>query len=870
MEPLQTLSPQQSAVVNWALRGESAFVTGSAGTGKCLSPCTEVLLDDGVPKRIDKVVVGDRLLGDNGTPREVLTVTTGTDMMYRIKQKNAEDYVCNGPHILVLKYSGHRNVFYHKAVPRMRKAHWVVEHLDRSVNLQKVRVKKVRIYHPSDLPIDERPPELVKYLDGIPGDNTVEITVDEFLKLPKHVQKQLKGYRSSGWDGDDESRVPFDPWVLGLWLGDGCKSNPTITSADKEVITELQRRLQEYNMKLVLRKRFEVEVASQYYMGIDGDGVDTSQPKSKPVNPFMKFIRDHGVIRDKHIPKVFMHASRDIRRQLLAGLMDSDGWTDDNCGFIGQKDPVFAAQICTLIRSLGLHCSNIRALKKTTTPNGKQYEGWHHRLSWSGEGQELVTSYCSLARKKLQPRGQRKDAMVTGIEVESVGVGPYVGVTIDGNRRFCLSDFTVTHNSFVMDTIEREMTARGKRVFRLAPTGGAAFKETGTSGQTVESFFGVGLLSGNGVTAQKVTSYWWSVFKYKRAQSNGETGVEPLYMKVHNSVILLDEVGMLDEPMTALMDLLLQAAANNSRPFGGVTIMAFGDFCQLQRTPGRPAFRAAVWDLAFTKQCALGKIFRQQGDTSFAQSLERARFGVLNDEDIGMFQKRAIGTAPESPPGDAYHLFTHRKRRDTMNQTKIQSLPLPEHVYTTFVNESSSDGPQSARPRGPSAQSDVYEALGIDPIVKLRKDAPVVLVVNLDVTAGLFNGARGVVIGFTTSPTGDSWPLVEFEHGRRQPIQYVKFSRDKGGIAYEVNCVPLRLAFASTVHQAQGRTLPKAVVSVDSTCFAFGHAYVQMSRTKTLNDLWFTRFDPSWVRADKEIVRFYKEKGLLPEGVVVP
>jgi superfamily II DNA or RNA helicase len=111
---------------------------------------------------------------------------------------------------------------------------------------------------------------------------------------------------------------------------------------------------------------------------------------------------------------------------------------------ITQKNKILSNNILYLIRSLGFHGSQT-ACKKSCMYKGEKREGIYHRIHFCGEGLEQIP--CKIERKKAEARCINKDALVTGIEVERLDNGEYYGFEIDGNRRFLLGDFTVTHNT---------------------------------------------------------------------------------------------------------------------------------------------------------------------------------------------------------------------------------------------------------------------------------------------------------------------------------------------------------------------------------------------------------------------------------------
>jgi len=154
-------------------------------------------------------------------------------------------------------------------------------------------------------------------------------------------------------------------------------------------------------------------------------------------------LRDLNLIQNKHIPEIYKCNSRDIQLQVLAGIIDSDGsLIDGGAGWeITQKNEKLFDDLLYLCRSLGFACCE----KTCTNAPGGPKKGIYFRCSISGEGVEQVP--CKVRRKKAEPRTQKKSVLLTGIKIEQIGIDDYFGFEIDGNRRFLLGDFTVTHNT---------------------------------------------------------------------------------------------------------------------------------------------------------------------------------------------------------------------------------------------------------------------------------------------------------------------------------------------------------------------------------------------------------------------------------------
>jgi Hom_end-associated Hint/Type III restriction enzyme, res subunit/LAGLIDADG-like domain len=349
------------------------------GFGKCLGKDTPVMMYDGSIKPVQDVKVGDKIMGDDSSPRNILSVCSGTEQLYNVVPTKGDSYIVNESHILSL-----------------------------------ISNKK--------------------------GENgkKVDIEVREYLKLSEYEKSRLKGYRVPV--DFPEKQVPLDPYMFGYWLGDGSSSDSAICSQDSTVLHYFSRNLGQYNLHLKYSGKYDYRICGP-----------------KP-NYFFSTMKELNVIKNKHIPAIYKYNSRNVRLQLLAGLLDSDGSAIKGGWEFVQKNEKLFDDFLFLARSLGFYGYKSKCVKKCTNSNN-DHEGIYYRCSISGDSIEDVP--CKVPRKiHEKPRCQVKNVLRTGIKLEKLEVGEYFGFEIDGNHRFVLGDFTVTHNTQVAIALACHMGLR--------------------------------------------------------------------------------------------------------------------------------------------------------------------------------------------------------------------------------------------------------------------------------------------------------------------------------------------------------------------------------------------------------------------------
>ena len=423
--------------------GTAIAIHGPPGTGKCMVLDTPILMYDGTIKMVQDIEVGDIIMGDNSTPRNVLSLGRGEDNLYEIIPTKGEKYGVNSEHILCLKPSGLNRIKQktNKNGSTSYKASYLNKHTYKLESKNFDNLKNAEKF------IEEKTNE----------NDIVEISVKNLISLPNYVKQHLKGYRV-GVDFEFKE-LPFDPYIIGVWLGDGTSSKPEITNQDSTILHYVRDEIKKYNLNL--------NYYSDYTYRIAYDMHDNDSRNNK--NVFLQVLKDQNLLNNKHIPKLYKINDKNNRLQLLAGLIDTDGSysNKDKCFDIIQKNKILSDDILFLARSLG-YAAYQKKCTKSCLYKGNKVEGIYYRICISGDNLSEIPTKC--IRKQAGDREQNKDVLKTGISVNHIGWGKYYGFTLDDNHRYLLGDFTVTHNtSLVKEGISKILN----RPFAFIALGGA-------------------------------------------------------------------------------------------------------------------------------------------------------------------------------------------------------------------------------------------------------------------------------------------------------------------------------------------------------------------------------------------------------------
>ena len=339
----------------------------------------------------------------------------------------------------------------------------------------------------------------------------------------------------------------------------------------------------------------------------------------------------------------------------------------------------------------------------------------------------------------------------------------------------------------------------------VAPTGIAA---SHLQGQTIHSFFSLGIRS-------EIDDYYI------------ESLLEKKYLQTRFSklkVLIVDEISMVSPEMFLAMDKILRAFKKNNTPFGGVQTILSGDFFQLppiSRIPKdkRFAWQSPSWKELELKTCYLQEKFRQD-DNVLISILDEIRSGDVSSYSYDILNSRHhkeldIDFTPTK-------LYTHNIDVDRINNDELNKINQPTKSFI-YKSEGTAKNIQM-----------IFKSSLVLEEISLKKDAVVMFIKN-NHELGFVNGTTGVVVDFDKE-TG--LPIVKTSYGSliKCALEDWSIENDSGNVVAKVSQVPLKLAWAITIHKSQGMTLDSAEIDLSKT-FEVGQGYVALSRIKNIDGL---------------------------------
>jgi ATP-dependent DNA helicase PIF1 len=360
-------------------------------------------------------------------------------------------------------------------------------------------------------------------------------------------------------------------------------------------------------------------------------------------------------------------------------------------------------------------------------------------------------------------------------------------------------------------------------VYGVTATTGAAAVLIG--GRTLHSFLGIGLAKKD----PKLLADWLKMKFPVKA-----TMLRELVF------LIIDEVSMMSDELFEYCSMFLQSLRGNAKPFGGIQLILSGDFAQLKPVKGAYAFKSKEWERCKFRVVLLKKIFRQHGDASFAEMLQRLRAGKCSRADFAALETRI--DAPLSAHVEPTKLYSLNANVDEINSRAFNKL-LMEEKPVTYVTQY--DDQQDSKRWATSC--------GIPDQVVLCKNAQVVVTWNVDPDAGIVNGSRGRV-----THAAATYVEIELVDGKSTTIGYYEASNtDEHNKKLASRFMPLKLAYALTIHKSQGMTLDCVEIDLGDSIFEYGQAYVALSRARTLSSVRIVSLSKRAFRTHPDVLKFY-------------
>ena len=377
--------------------------------------------------------------------------------------------------------------------------------------------------------------------------------------------------------------------------------------------------------------------------------------------------------------------------------------------------------------------------------------------------------------------------------------------------------------TFLLNKFINEARKKGKTVAVTATTGLAA---THLNGTTIHSWSGMGV-------ANSISGNFYSKIRKPRRENICET-----------DILIIDEISMLHDYRLDMVNAILKKIRKNNSPFGGIQLVMSGDFFQLppvnrydDEFKGGFVTESVAWRQAGLKICYLNEQHRQ-ADEELSAILTAMRTNNLKRDQVQTLLNRIDAEAPSNEI--VTKLYTTNRDVDIINKKELAKIKGKSYFY-------------SQETEGTKHYVEVLRrAILAAPILELKKGAHVMSIKNSP-DGKYVNGSLGEVVDFKY---GD--PVVKFNNGNTVRIKTSEWNLADGEIVLaSIEQVPLKLAWAITVHKSQGMTLDGAEIDL-SRAFVEGMGYVALSRVKNLHSLYLKGLNKMAITVSSEAIEIDK------------
>jgi ATP-dependent DNA helicase PIF1 len=299
---------------------------------------------------------------------------------------------------------------------------------------------------------------------------------------------------------------------------------------------------------------------------------------------------------------------------------------------------------------------------------------------------------------------------------------------------------------------------------------------------------------------------------------------------------MIDEVSMLNDILFEKISEVLQILRGNTKPFGGVQVILVGDLYQLPPVEGRYCFQSPHWTECSFEVCELLQNMRQKDDEPFMEMLKRLRIGRCSRADLETLRSLKDTQFPDGI--EPTKLYCKNVDVDAINSKALAELNQETRIYSVRYN-------------GNRQASERYaKSANVPEMLCVCVGAQVMITYNIDLSLQLVNGTRGVVTAMDANEV-----TLKLLDGRIQIIPFIRIqNEDEPDIDFYY--LPIKLAWAVTIHKSQGLTLDAIEIDIGSNIFSVGQAYTALSRARNLQSVRVRAVEAKSFCASQDVKEF--------------
>jgi len=409
------------------------------------------------------------------------------------------------------------------------------------------------------------------------------------------------------------------------------------------------------------------------------------------------------------------------------------------------------------------------------------------------------------------------------------------------------------YNTHMTQDEAMDLLKMGQNVFLTGPAGsGKTHLLSKYIEYLKEKEVSVGVTASTGIAATHLngmTIHSWSGIgiKDKLEKQDIDDLKNKLYLQIRFSsakVLIIDEISMLHGCRLDMIDQVCKAFKISSEPFGGLQIVMCGDFFQLPPVARNGeddsfVYKSDIWSQMNLKVCYLEEQYRQS-DMSFLQVLNDIRNSNVGSATMDILMSRYNRevngiTTPTK-------LYTHNTDVDAINNMELAKINEKPQIYNMTS-------------RGEEKLVENLKKTCLAPEQLILKKKAIVMFVKNNFDKGYVNGTLGVVVGFDK----EKYPIVKTLKGTEIIAEPASWTiEEEGLVKAQISQIPLRLAWAITVHKSQGMSLDAAQIDL-SKSFVTGMGYVALSRVRALSGMKLIGINDMALKVNEEVASVDRE-----------
>jgi len=375
-----------------------------------------------------------------------------------------------------------------------------------------------------------------------------------------------------------------------------------------------------------------------------------------------------------------------------------------------------------------------------------------------------------------------------------------------------------TGKSYVLkEIISKYKLLKKGNIYITATTGCAAVN---INGITLHSLFGI---------KPNINIYTY-VNKLLKVKFNNQIYKQIFFI----DFLIIDEISMLDDKLCDNIDYILKNIKNNNKPFGGIQILFVGDFFQLAPVENSYCFNSKSWNELNPLLIELTEPVRHNNDMAFQIILSKLRYGLINEQIykiLKLLKKNNFDNDEIKPT----ILYPNNIDVDKINKDNLNLLINNNYKHKTYY-------PQFYNIK-PTNNFDI----------QLTENSQIMVTRNISINDQLINGTRGVVITLK-----DNSVIIKTQKGLYEINYYIDYINNNN--KKFIKFIPLKLAYAISIHKSQGTTIDKLKLDIGNNIFANGQAYTALSRAKSLKDIQIININYNSFKTDLNIIKWYNSQ----------